>query len=167
MSKDRSLWAKCKAKRKYADNWVCGYYIKLDNVDFVIRSDYIFVPVTDYTICFSTEYKDKNGRIIYENDILAYNYVDCDGEAYKRLARVNFYKGSVCITNADYDTIDYIFEEKQYKYTDFEVIGHSISDMYEKQLDKEYNRYLYGNLNMEELYEKIRLGCSEYLKCEE
>lgn len=32
MDKDRSLWAKCKSKRKYADDWVCGYCIKMDNV---------------------------------------------------------------------------------------------------------------------------------------
>ena len=74
----------CKAKSISSGQWVCGYYVKgLDMYDKEIHI--IFEPATIFyshgetdgfeevdpkTLCRCTGSHDKNGKLIFENDIL-------------------------------------------------------------------------------------------------
>ena len=159
MDKDRFLWTKCKAKVKYADDWVCGYYVNLDNYDFVVVKGPVFVPVTDYTVCFSTGYEDKNGRTIYENDIVSYKIT-----VLNRLAIVRFNKG---IVTFDHPPMCYVFEQPDTAYSEFEVVGHISSSHQQNKLEEDYLKYIDGDLRFDELCERLKLESVEYFKCEE
>lgn len=87
---DRSI---CRAKRKDTGEWVCGYYVKHDTVKVCMSTDdpapkhYLvydgfcdwglepplqMVEVDPETVCRCTNIKDKNGRMIFENDIVCH-----------------------------------------------------------------------------------------------
>ena len=160
MNKDRMLWTKCKAKVKYADDWVCGYYVNLDNYDFVVVKGPVFVPVTDYTVCFSTGYEDKNGRTIYENDIVSYKRT----EVLNRLAIVRFDKGIVTFNHC---SMCYVFEQPDTDYSEFEVTGHIYSCRQQDISEEQYLKCFDRTLKFDELCEKLKLESAEYFKCED
>ena len=102
---DRYLY---KAKSKDNGEWVQGYYVKgLDMYDKEIHL--IFEPATSFysygetagwheidpsTICRCTGLKDKNNRLIWENDIVK----DDKGNLYKAFWQDNYYQFSwICI----------------------------------------------------------------------
>ena len=121
---DRYLF---KAKRVYnGGKWVQGYYVKgLDMYDKEVHL--IFGPNTMFyssgetdgwykvdpsTICQCTGLRDKNGKLIWENDIV----------------KINNSKGNVLITFGDFEIICTIPNEKYYKHrleydTEYEVVG--------------------------------------------
>lgn len=80
-----------KAKRKDNGKWVEGYYCKTTIGNDVRPSDVIFVPfkvsrneewgwmkVDSDTICQFTGLTDKNGKKIWENDIISINAYSYD-----------------------------------------------------------------------------------------
>ena len=113
---DRYLF---KAKRVSNGEWIVGglvrygftgkekYYIVPD-----YASDLYAIEIDPSTICQCTGLKDKNGNLIWENDIV----------------KINNDKANTLITFRDFEIICTIPNEKYYKHrleydTEYEVIG--------------------------------------------
>lgn len=110
--KDRYLF---KAKRLDNGEWIVGYLYRLseNNPPFVMLRKYgESYEVDEHTICQCTGLKDKNSRLIWENDIV----------------KINNSKVNMLITFRDFEIICTIPNEKYYKHrleydTEYEVIG--------------------------------------------
>lgn len=110
---DRYLF---KAKRVDNGKWVQGYYYQIWEDGYILWGMTNDVPnmieVDVSTLCQCTGLKDKNGKLIWENDIV----------------KINNSKGNVLITFGDFEIICTIPNEKYYKHrleydTEYEVVG--------------------------------------------
>lgn len=91
---DRYLF---KAKRIDNGEWVVGYLYRLseNNPPFIMLRKYgENYEVDEHTICCCTGLKDKNGTLIWENDIAK----DEKGSLYKAFWQNNYYQFSwICV----------------------------------------------------------------------
>ena len=73
-----------KAKSMEDGNWKIGYLVKNQEWAYIVKplenGGFEFGTVDPNTICQCTGLKDKNGNLIWENDIIAYR--DCTEEKY-------------------------------------------------------------------------------------
>lgn len=102
----------CKAKRTDNGEWVIGGLVRYG---FTGREKYYIVPsyasdlyaleIDPSTICWCTGLKDKNGKLIWENDIVSFEDTGEEGYEYKEgfdfvnKAKVEFAEGRWSLTD--------------------------------------------------------------------
>lgn len=118
-----------RAKRLEDGKWVEGFYYKINETTYAFADDYeknpvpthhyiLFERMTDWglpnqmyqvevdgkTVCQYTGLNDKNGKKIFENDILKISYTDGQ-ENYTEITEVNFEEKSASFSpwNWEYD----------------------------------------------------------------
>ena len=120
---DRYLF---KAKRISDGEWVVGYIIRCGHTG---KEKYYIVPIyasdlycfliDKTTICQCTGLKDKNGKLIWENDIVR----DEHGNSYKALWQNNYYQFSWICVKSDVFLIGTKWDLWSFKSFEIEVIG--------------------------------------------
>ena len=129
---DRYLF---KAKFDDSDRWVKGWLVKINDNYFIIPgyaskiSAFCFsasniIEVKKDTICQCTGLKDKNGKLIWENDIVKGKYYD-NGKSHRHIGQVKYiyeaykvvgvkqYTGYHAHLDGSYEVIGNIFDNKE------------------------------------------------------
>lgn len=116
----------CKAKRTDNGEWVIGYVVKYG---YTRKEKYYIVPdyasdlyaieVDPSTLCQCTGLKDKNSKLIWENDIVK----DERGNLYKAFWQSNYYQFSWVCVKSEIFQIGTKWDLWRIKSYEIEVIG--------------------------------------------
>lgn len=115
---------------KRIDNgvWACGYLYGIWEKRYILWGMFNDIPgmieVDQATICQCTGLKDKNGKLIWENDILS-GHIDDEFPEDETRKRVMWHENGWCTNEPgcdDYEELDDFDSEN------FEVIGNEIDN---------------------------------------
>ena len=97
--------------------WIVGYLYRLseNNHPFIMLRKYgESYEVDEHTICQSTGLKDKNGNLIWENDIVKCLY-NSYGENGVYIGKVIYREDTCCFVDANSESTDYEWWEEEKK----------------------------------------------------